>query len=215
MRHTITGLVAGAVLAAVTAGAAPASACELLNPCSGGLFQSGYNYNYGYRAGYGYNGYGCGVATRCDVGCGVVATRCGGYVTERLPDPTGPQYYYVNQGPLYTGPGNYAPAPVYQERTVTGWQGYEEEAPAVYTVPRRHYRPYRVGPSYTVRPAYRYGYGYRARPAVRYGYHVRHGYAPRFYGPRHSMMHGPRMHAMPRYATPRYRPGPYPQRYKF
>ena len=27
----------------------------------------------------------------------------------------GPQYYYVNQGPTYTGPGNFAPYPIYQE----------------------------------------------------------------------------------------------------
>ncbi len=211
MRQTFKGLVAGAALA-VTLGAASASACEVLNPCAGGgLFQSGYNYNYGHRSGYGYNGYN-GYGYRG--GCGVVAGGCGGYATERLPDPQGPQYYYVNQGPFHTGPGNYAPAPTYQERTVTGWQGYEEEAPAVYTVPRRHYRPYRVGPSYrySVRPAYRYHYGYRARPAVRYGYAVRHGYAPRFYGPR-PLAHGPRYHA-PVYATPRYRPGQ-PLRYKF
>ena len=105
MRHTITGLIAGAVLAAVTAGATPASACEVLNPCGGGgLFQSGANYNYGYQTGYGYNGYraGCG-------GCGGYAAGGYAYQTERLPDPTGPQYYYVNQGPLYSGPGNYAP----------------------------------------------------------------------------------------------------------
>ena len=34
--------------------------------------------------------------------------------TQRLPDPE-QQYYYVNQGPTYTGPGNWAPRPVYQE----------------------------------------------------------------------------------------------------
>lgn len=214
MRQTITKLVGGAALV-VTLGATAASACEVLNPCGGGLFQSGYNYNYGYRAGYGYNGYGyaggCGVVTGgCGgvvaTGCGVVAAGCGGYVAERLPDPTGPQYYYVNQGPTYTGPGNYAPAPVYQERTVTGWQGYEEEAPAVYTVPRRYYRPYRVSSSYYYarRPAYRHYYGYRVRPAVRYGY------APRFYGPRHSYMHGPRVRYAPQLGT-----RGYPLRYKF
>lgn len=212
MRQTFTRLVAGAALA-VTIGAAPASACEVVNPCGGGLFQGAF----GYSAGYGYQ-------------------------AERLPDPTGPQYYYVNHGPLYTGPGNLAPAPTYQERAVTGWQGYNERAyygynggpyanagdhyydgapdvrgPVVYTVPHRtHYRPYRVGPKYyyTARPSHRYGYGYRVRPA-HYGYNVRPGYAPRLYGSHHSMMHGPRMHGMPRYAAPRYRPGPYPQRYKF
>lgn len=211
MRQTITKFVAGAALA-VTLGAATASACEVYNPCGGGLFQSGWNYNYGYRAGYGYNGYGygCGVAAGCGgyvaAGCGVAVAGCGGYVTERLPDPTGPQYYYVNQGPTYTGPGNYAPAPVYQERTVTGWQGYEEQEPNVYTVPRRyHYRPYRVGPTYRYgyRPAYRHYYGYRTRPAVRYGY------APRFYGP-HPYMHGPRVRYAPQLGT-----YGHPLRYKF
>ena len=39
---------------------------------------------------------------------------CGGWVHERLPDPE-QQYYYVNQGPTYTGPGNFAPYPIYQE----------------------------------------------------------------------------------------------------
>ena len=197
MRQTITKLVAGAALA-VTLGAATASACEVFNPCSGGLFQTGYNYNYGYRAGYGYNG-GCGVAVGCApvvaTGCGVAVAGCGGYVTERLPDPTGPQYYYVNQGPTYTGPGNYAPPAVYQERTVTGWQGYDEVAPSTYVVPRRyHYRPYRVGPVYH----------YARRPAYRYGY------AHRYYAPRYSHMYGPRV----RYAP---RPGSYghPLRYRF
>ena len=40
--------------------------------------------------------------------------RCGGWVRERLPDPQ-QQYYWVNQGPTYTGPGNLAPRPVYRE----------------------------------------------------------------------------------------------------
>ena len=39
---------------------------------------------------------------------------CGGWVRERLPDPE-QQYYYVNQGPTYTGPGNLAPYLVYRE----------------------------------------------------------------------------------------------------
>ena len=33
-------------------------------------------------------------------------SACGGWVRERLPDPE-QQYYYVNQGPTYTGPGNW------------------------------------------------------------------------------------------------------------
>jgi hypothetical protein len=41
------------------------------------------------------------------------------------------QYYYVNQGPTYTGPGNFAPYPTYQESAVSGW-----DAP--------HFRPWRM-----------------------------------------------------------------------
>jgi hypothetical protein len=40
------------------------------------------------------------------------------------------QYYYVNQGPTYSGPGNFAPYPTYQESAL-GWDGY-----------RRHRRPH-------------------------------------------------------------------------
>jgi hypothetical protein len=35
----------------------------------------------------------------------------------------------VNQGPTYTGPGNFAPYPVYREGSVSGWG-----------TPRRYYR---------------------------------------------------------------------------
>jgi hypothetical protein len=49
-----------------------------------------------------------------------------------LPDPVqqyhsvspAPQYYYVNQGPTYSGPGNFAPYPTYQESAVSGWDAY-------------------------------------------------------------------------------------------
>lgn len=70
----------------------------------------------------------------------VVTDPCGGYgyygyygygVRERLPDPAGPQYYWVNQGPTFTGPGNFAPVPTYQERAVIGSRYYG--------------RPYRYG----------------------------------------------------------------------
>ena len=33
------------------------------------------------------------------------------------------QYYYVNQGPTYSGPGNFAPYPTYQESAL-GWDTY-------------------------------------------------------------------------------------------
>ena len=46
---------------------------------------------------------------------------------ERLPDPE-QQYYYVNQGPTYTGPGNWAPRPVYREGSISGY-GYGYNRP--------------------------------------------------------------------------------------
>jgi hypothetical protein len=98
MRQTISGLVAA--IAAVAASAAPAMAC-------GGLFDSCLP---------------CGYASPCAI-----------YGFERLPDPEAqyhtapvrqPQYYYVNQGPTYTGPGNFAPYPIYREGGVSGWSAY-------------------------------------------------------------------------------------------
>jgi hypothetical protein len=188
MRQTIAGLIAGAAFAATMA-TAPAQACAVVDPCGGG-----YRYS-----GYGYHGYGYGYGVR-----------------ERLPDPAGPQYYWVNQGPTFTGPGNYAPVPTYQERAVIGSRyygrpyryGYDGgpygnatshyydgapgvQGPAVYSYRfhrRHHYRGYR---SY-YRP-YRATSRYYARPSLRYGHAARHGYAPRFYAPGHSMSHGPRV----------------------
>ena len=69
-------------------------------------------------------------------GCG----GCGGWgwgVRERLPDPE-QQYYYVNQGPTYTGPGNIAPYRVYREGRVSGY-GYG------YNRPHYGYRVHRYG----------------------------------------------------------------------
>ena len=50
-------------------------------------------------------------------------TGCGWLGFDRLPDPVEQyhaapvhhQYYYVNQGPTYTGPGEFAPYPTYEE----------------------------------------------------------------------------------------------------
>lgn len=152
MRHMITGLVAAVAVMA----AAPAMAC-------------------GYTS--------CGYAAPVYVAPPVVAytssgcNPCGGvgWGYERLADPE-QQYYYVNQGPTYSGPGAWAPAPVYREATVSGYSAYS--------------RPYRYG--------YSGGYGYRAhhayRPRMSYydqprmGYH--HGYAPRHaYAPRYAPHH--------------------------
>ncbi len=161
MRHLISGVVAAvAVMAAAPAMACGYSSCA--SPC-------GYSYSPCAQpryvapvATYSY-GYGCGG------GCGSGY----GYGT-RLAEPTS-QYYYVNQGPTYSGPGAWAPQPEYAGPAVSGWSNYS--------------RPYNYG--YVARPrawgprAYGYGYGYRAaRPyAYRYGYAPRHMHAaPYGYG---------------------------------
>jgi hypothetical protein len=127
MRQTISGLVAA--IAVVTASAAPALACGGYSPCyAPQVYVSP-------APAYEYSG--------CNTGCG-------GWAHERLPDPVH-QYYYVNQGPTYTGPGNFAPYPTYQESAISSWDGYRR---------RPHY------------------YGHRYAPRHRYGYH---GHALRRY----------------------------------
>jgi hypothetical protein len=104
MRQTISGLIAAIV---VMAGAAPATAC------GGGRFEG--VCAQAYVPIYGYGG--------CNSGC---------WAFERLPDPEQqyhhayrrPQYYYVNQGPTFVGPGSFAPVPTYQESAVSGRDAY-------------------------------------------------------------------------------------------
>jgi hypothetical protein len=120
MRQTISGLVAA--IAVVTASAAPAMACGLVgsscSPC-GRAYVSPCAQAY--------------VPTySCNSGC---------WAFERLSDPARQyysdrvqQYYYVNQGPTYTGPGAFAPYPTYQEGAVSGL-GYRH-------APRRVLRRY-------------------------------------------------------------------------
>jgi len=140
MRRMISGLVAAiAVMSAV-----PAMAC-------GGLFDS-----CAPPCGQGYaspctqsqipfspppvvrNGY-----PGCNAGCGWAAY-------ERLPDPElqygsrerPHQYYYVNQGPTYTGPGQFAPVQTYREAAVIyryhthrhsrHWRNYSDHARRTY-----------------------------------------------------------------------------------
>jgi hypothetical protein len=114
MRQTISGLVAA--IAVMTASAAPAMACGFFQ---GGCAPCGEVYVSPCAQAYvptnGYSG--------CYGGC---------WAYERLPDPALqyhlsyrlPQYYYVNQGPTYTGPGNFAPYPTYQEGAVSGRDAY-------------------------------------------------------------------------------------------
>jgi hypothetical protein len=117
---------------------------------------------------------------------------------ERLPDPG--RYYYVNQGPAFSGPGNFAPYPTYQETAISGPRGYNRPNYGYYDGgpygnATNHYswaQPAYRGPAiYSYRPRVRssYRYGYRTRPAVRYGqaprsYASRYGTRGRFAGPR-------------------------------
>jgi hypothetical protein len=113
MRQTIKGLLAA--FAAMAAGAAtPAMACgyggccgPVASPCA--PYAPAYSYVY-------------------SSGCGA----CGNsWAYDRLAEPTR-QYYYVNQGPTYSGPGMFAPWPVYQEEALPAY-GYH----------RHHYRHHR------------------------------------------------------------------------
>ncbi len=132
MRQTLMGIVTAA--AVMTGGAAPAMACGFggCSPCAG-LFAApcapayvpSYTYNYGYT------------------GCGA----CGGWGYERLVEPSTQyypptQYYYVNQGPTYSGPGAFAPYPTYQEDAYPGYYGYYHRWHHAY---RPWHRVYRYG----------------------------------------------------------------------
>src|SRR4051812_16252818 len=184
MRHAISGLIATVFV--MTASAAQA--------CGGGLFQDSCSpCGWGYVSLCAHSAYGCN-------------TGCGAY--ERLPDPVPHhyssyqhQYYYVNQGPTYTGPGNFAPYRTYQEGYVApsyryGYNG-GYNAPAYQGAgvdygyrPHRYYRPWRARTSYYHTPRVNYNYGYAPR---HYGYASRHyGYAPRrAYAPHYSARYAP------------------------
>lgn len=170
MRQTIYGMLAAA--AVMTAGAAPAMAsCGGCSPCGVAYVDpcgGGYRASFSYGASYGYGG---------------------GYV-QQLPDPA--QYYYVNQGPVYSGPANFAPSLYYQESIPTayyggtryggghygagaGWRGYGYRHRAVH-------RPWRANSGYYGAPRSNYRYG-----AARHGYGQRYGYTQR-----HSVHQGAR-----------------------
>jgi hypothetical protein len=147
MRQMMIGL--AAAVAVMAASAAPAMAC-------GGLF--------------GYESpcapvYTAPVYSNCNCGWG----------HERLPDPVDNygaepysehQYYYVNQGPTYTGPGDFAPRPVYREGGYESYHGYPWHYRHVH-----HYYPH-------------YGYGYVHHHSMRYGYYG----APHHYGYREHVL---------------------------
>jgi hypothetical protein len=145
MRQTISGLVAAIAIMS----AAPAMAC------GGGLFGA-------YASPCAQPELYVAPVAPAYTGCGA----CGGWGYERLSDPTPyypervHQYYYVNQGPTYSGPGDFAPYPTYQEG------GYSFHP---------HVRAWRYS-------AYRHGY------ATHHGYARRYGLPPRAYGYHEHMM---------------------------
>lgn len=187
MRNRMEVRIAGlAAVIAATMSAAPAMACY------GGCSQ-GFNFGTAY-------GYGCGTGYGCGGGYGTA--YYGQAYREQLIDPTGPrsyvgpQYYYVNQGPYYTGPGMVAPAPTYQERAVNGW----------YSTSDPYYYGYYGGP-YANATNHLYD-GARLTGPVIYSYrgYRRHGYSRTYY---RSRSYGPRYYNTSRsgarygYAGPR------------
>jgi hypothetical protein len=159
MRQTISGLVAA--LAVIAASAVPAMAC------GGGCSPCGQAYVSPCAQPQVY------VAPPVYSGC----NSCG-WAHERLPDPVqqyeaapAPRqhYYYVDQGPTYSGPGNFAPYPVYREGGVSGWHPYHHHYYGA-----RHYHPWHA------HTGYRYGYAPHHVYGPRYGYHM--PMAPHHYG---------------------------------
>jgi hypothetical protein len=173
MRQMISGLVA--VAAMVAASAAPAMAC-------GGLF----------------TGNGCSPCQTVSP-CAQGYYRGAGYgiaAYERLPSPT--QYYYVNQGPTYTGPGNFAPVPTYQESAVSGWNAYSRPYyygydGGRYANPMHHYYDgARVSGPVVYNYRWHRHHRYWRQPRPYYGMHrhsLRYGHAPRRYSQRFAAPH--------------------------
>ena len=140
MRTMIKGLVAA--VAVTTASAAPAMACGY-NGCGYAPAYTSYAPVYTYVPSYSYT---------YSSGCGTCGTGWGygnnwGY--NRLAEPT-TQYYYVNQGPTYSGPGAFAPYPTYQENAIPYYghryySGAGTPGPAVYRWHHRYHHAYRHG----------------------------------------------------------------------
>ncbi len=111
MRSMLSGLIAA--MAVVGLGAAPAMAC------GGGLVAAGCS--------------SCGQAWVSPCGQAAWAYRNYDAYTyhQRLTDPdalfapSASRYFYVNQGPTFTGPGMWAPVQVYREGAVTVRRGYK------------------------------------------------------------------------------------------
>ena len=158
MRHLISGVVAAvAVMAASPAMTCGYSSCGTpcysYSPCVSAAYVApvaAFSYGYGCGGGCGYGGYGYGYAAR-------------------LAEPT-TQYYYVNQGPTYSGPGAWAPQPAYYEPSVSGWSNYARPYDYGYVARPRYWGPRAYGYG-AVRPyGFRYGYAHRHMHAAPYGY---------------------------------------------
>jgi hypothetical protein len=135
MRNLISGLVAAVAVMA----AAPAMACGYIG-CGAPLVYAAPVPVY--------------TASGCNP-CGGVGWGYGGYGHARLADPE-QQYYYVNQGPTYSGPGAWAPARVYQEDSASGYGVYH-------------------------RPHYGYRHWHHRHMGYHHGYAPRHAYAPAYH----------------------------------
>jgi hypothetical protein len=168
---------------------------------------------------------GCGGCAQPVVSYSSCANPCGGwgysggwgYGTLAAPAQyysVQPQYYYVDQGPTYTGPGMFAPVASYQQRAVSGWSGYgvgyHGYNGGPYANPSHHYyhgMPAVTTPTvYSYRRAYRnyaprYSYAPRGYSAPRYGYAPRVYRAPRVWAPRPNVRYGYRHHMAPRYSV--------------
>jgi hypothetical protein len=172
MRQTISGAVAA--IAVMTAGAAPAMACGFTacSPC--GQTYSPCEQVYTPPV----------VNTGCNTGCG-------GWGYDRLAEPTtqyqsyaqpSPQYYYVNQGPTYTGPRAFAPYPTYQEEAVSGWGAYRHH-PRYYGYDGGRYAD--AGIEGSAVQSYRWRHSFHYRP---WHHAYRHGYAPHHYAMHYGYM---------------------------
>ncbi len=115
MRQTILGL--ATAFALMIAGGAPAMACGLGTcwPCAygapcGAVYAPVYAYSSCYSG--------------CVWGFDHLSDPATQYHTAARPT----QYYYVNQGPTYSGPGAFAPYPVYEEAEVYSYGRYHSGA---------------------------------------------------------------------------------------
>src|SRR5215831_3390462 len=105
MRQMISGLLAAMALTAV--GAAPATACGYGGCC--GVFADPCVQAYV-------------PANGCAAGCGWGFDRLADPETQYHSAQHAPQYYYINQGPTYTGPGAFAPYPTYREAAMSSYR---------------------------------------------------------------------------------------------